>query len=94
VAVLERYSAVVRGASATLAWSWGAIALWVPVLLLSGLGRSAFSAAASSDQPTPGGVSNPARNYAAMDDQTRERAYLDAAQEVDRSTRPSPSIFK
>ena len=89
LAALERYGAVVHGASQTLAWSWAVIALWVPLLLLSVRARATFAAVARSDAPTIGGVINDAPNYSAMDDQARERAYLDAAQQVDRSTRAS-----
>ena len=89
LAPLERYGAVVQGASQTLAWSWGAIAVWAPLLLLSVRARATFAAVARSGAPAIGGVTNDAPNYSAMDDQARERAYLDAAQQVDRSTRAS-----
>ncbi len=89
MATLQRYRAVVRGASETMAWSWGAIAVWVPLLVLSVRGRATFAAVNGSGEPTLGGLAADAPNYSAMDDQARERAYLAAAQQVDRSTRAS-----
>jgi hypothetical protein len=89
LAALQRYGAVVQGASNTLAWSWAVIAVWVPLLLLSVRARATFAAFAGSGEPTIGGLTNHVLNYSAMDDQARERAYLDAAQQVDRSTRAS-----
>jgi hypothetical protein len=89
MAALQRYGAVVRGASETLAWSWGAIVVWAPLLLLSVRGRATFAAVTGSDEQTVSGLANHAPNYPAMDDQARERAYLDAARQVDRSTRSS-----
>ena len=90
MAALQRYGAVVQGASKTLAWGWGAIA---------GVGASpSAERARPSDVRCCRGrlVSRPSvawptmrRTYSAMDDQARERAYLDAAQQVDRSTRAS-----
>ena len=89
LAALQRYGSVVQGASKTLTWSWAVIAVWVPLLLLSVRARATFAVFAGSGEPTMSGVTNNAPNYPAMDDQARERAYLDAAQQVDRSTRPS-----
>jgi hypothetical protein len=89
LAALQRYGAVVQGASKTLAWSWAVIAVWVPLLLLSVRARATFAAFAGSGDPTIGGLTDHVSNYSAMDDQARERAYLDAAQQVDRSTRAS-----
>ena len=74
-----------RGASQTLAWGWAAIAVWTPLLLLSALGRATFAA-------DPGVLPirrHHAPDYSAMDGEARERAYRDAAQQVDRSTRAS-----
>jgi hypothetical protein len=81
---LQRYGAVVRGSTGTLAWSWGAIALWVPLLLLARGGREAFVATGPSHDDLVA-----ATPFSAMDDQTRAHAYQDAAQQIDRSTRPS-----
>ena len=86
---LQRYGTVVRGASETLAWSWGAIVVWAPLLLLSVRGRATFAAAPGPGEPALGDLSNDAPDYSAMDDQARERAYLDAAQQVDRTTHAS-----
>jgi hypothetical protein len=63
--------------------------VWVPLLLLSVRARATFAAFAGSGDPTIGGLTDHVSNYSAMDDQARERAYLDAAQQVDRSTRAS-----
>jgi len=89
MAQLQRYGAVVQAASKTLAWGWGAIALWVPLLLLSVRARATFAAVAGTGELTLDGMANHAPDFLAMDDQARERAYLDAAQQVDRSTRAS-----
>jgi hypothetical protein len=87
MAQLQRYSAVVQAASKTLAWGWGAIALWAPLLLLSVRARATFAAVAGTGELTLDGMANHAPDFLAMDDHARERAYLDAAQQVDRSTR-------
>lgn len=85
---LQRYGAVVRRSTGTLAWAWGAIAIWVPLLLVTPRGRAAFAAAGPShDDDAPTIVLTPP--LSAMDDQVRARAYRDAAEQVDRSTRPS-----
>ena len=60
MAALQRYGAVVRGASETLAWSWGAIGVWAPLLLLSVRGRATF-ASHGSDAQTVGAVGQPMR---------------------------------
>lgn len=86
---LQRYGTVVRGASETLAWSWGAIVVWAPLLLLSARGRGTFAAAPDRAEPALGDRSTHAPDYSAMDDQARERAYLDAARQVDRTTHAS-----
>jgi hypothetical protein len=87
VAELQRYGAVVRGASQTLAWGWGAILVWAPLLILSGLGRATFAAAPGAGDP--GTQSDRAANFSVMDTEARERAYRDAARQVDRSTQAS-----
>jgi hypothetical protein len=89
MAQLQRYGAVVQDAGKTLAWGWGAIALWAPLLLLSVRARATFAAVAGTGEQTLDGMANHAPNFLAMDDQARERAYLDSAQQVDRSTRAS-----
>jgi hypothetical protein len=89
VAVLQRYGAVVQRASETLTLSWGAIAVWVPLLLLSVRGRATFAAITGSGEPTLAAPATHAPSYSAMDDKARERAYLDAAEKVDQSTRAS-----
>jgi hypothetical protein len=81
---IERYSAVVRGASRTLAWGWAAMVTWTPLLLLSPLGRATFAAI-----PRPTLSADRALDYSAMDDEARERAYRDAANRVDRTTHAS-----
>ena len=85
---LQRYGAVVQGASEALAWSWGAILVWVPLLALSVRGRAAFAAALGAGESLRRIASNEP-NYAAMDDQARERAYRDVARQVDRTTKAS-----
>jgi hypothetical protein len=77
-----------------LALSWGAIAVWVPLVLVSVRGRATFAATTDSGEPTLGRLAIHATNYSAMDDQAREDAYLDAARQVDQSTRPSRTTFK
>jgi len=89
MAQLQRYGAVVQAASKTLAWGWGAIALWAPLLLLSVRARATFAAVAGTGELTLDGMANHAPDFLAMDDHARERAYLDSAQQVDRSTRAS-----
>jgi hypothetical protein len=84
LAAVQRYGAVVRDASQTLAWGWAAMIVWTPLLLLTAQGRATF---APITGPTE--QSNVAPEYSAMDEQTRERAYLDAAEQIDRSTRAS-----
>jgi hypothetical protein len=84
---LQRYGAVVRGSSLTLAWGWGAMLLWAPVLILSALGRVTFAAVPGPGEP--GGQDGDAPNYSTMEGASRERAYRDAARQIDRSTQPS-----
>ena len=86
IAALQRYGTVVRGGSVTLALSWSAILLWAPLLLMSARGRRTFAAATVAGEPMLGGTATHGSHFAAMDDESRERAYRDAAQQVDRST--------
>jgi hypothetical protein len=81
---VRRYGDVVRNASQTLAWGWGVMAVWAPLLLLTPLGRATFAAIPDPIEPAV-----PAPNFPAMDEQARARAYQDAAQQIDRSTRAS-----
>jgi hypothetical protein len=89
IAALQRYSRVVQESTETLAFSWSAIVVWTPLLLLSARGRAAFAPIASSDEPTLSGVPGHAPDYAALKDEARSRAYQEAAQQVDQSTRAS-----
>jgi hypothetical protein len=87
MAELQRYGAVVRGASRTLAWTWGLIAVWVPVLLAGARGRATFAAVA--DPSLPQAATREAPAYSTLDGDDRRRAYEEAARRIDRSTRAS-----
>jgi hypothetical protein len=89
--VLRRYGVVTRGASDTLTWAWAAMVFWTPLILLTSRARKTFAAAGGLHADPASGTSariDPA-TVSAMDDRTRARAYVNAAQQIDRATRPS-----
>jgi hypothetical protein len=88
---LQRYRVVTRGVSETLAWTWGAMVLWTPFLLLNARARMTFAGADPlQDDPAIGAPLriDPA-NVSAMDDRTRARASVDAARHIEKATGPS-----
>jgi hypothetical protein len=88
---LQRYRVVTRGTSETLTWTLGAMVFWTPFLLLNARARMTFAGAGPyQEDPAIGARAriDPA-SVSAMDDRARARAYVDAARQVDETTRPS-----
>jgi hypothetical protein len=88
---LQRYGVVTRGASDTLTWPCLAMAFWTPLILLTARSRVTFAAAGplQGDPTFHASARIDPANVSAMDDQTRARSYVDAAQQIDKATRPS-----
>ena len=87
---IERYGMVVTQSSHALLWPWAAFAVWLTIVVLDVRSRtSATGAVPRAEDATSGAPQTP---FVAMDDETRARAYADAARQVDRSTRPSGGL--
>jgi hypothetical protein len=82
LALLQRYQSVTQASALTLGWSWLGLLVWVPLLSVAAPYRA--SSSARDTRPAP---SVPDINSA--DGSERERAYRDAAREVDRSSGPA-----